>query len=109
RYHWDSDISKASMNPALEYSRLEGDLEAEKVYHKVKNLFKLATSSNRHEAELATLKANQLLIKYNLSHLDALEDDDNLFYVHRLMSQKKKNAKLSAIYEIIKHFMVKPV
>lgn len=109
RYNWESEVSKASMNPSEEYQRLEGDLEAEKVYQKVKNLFKLATSSNRHEAELATLKANQLLIKYNLSNMGILEDDESLFYVHRLMIQKKKNAKLSAIYDIIKHFMVKPV
>src|SRR5690606_34918991 len=83
--------------------------EAEKVYSKIKNLLKLATSSNPHEAELATLKANQLLIKYNLTHSDYLQNDEALFYVHRILSQKKKSAKLSAIYDIIKHFMVRPV
>ena len=109
RHQWDSQVSKTSLDPQEAYTLIEGDLEAEKVYQKVKNLFKLATSSNQHEAELATLKANQLLIKYNLSHIESLEDDESLFYVHRLMSQKKKNAKLSVIYDIIKHFMVKPV
>lgn len=109
KYGFNSEVSKASMNPSLEYQKLEGDLEAEKIYQKIKNLLKLASSSNPHEASLATLKANQLLLKYNLSHADYFEQDSALFYVHRILSQKKKSAKLSAIYDIIKHFMVRPV
>lgn len=109
KYGWDSEVSNTSLDPISAYQKLEGDLEAERIYQKIKNLLKLAGSSNPHEAELATIKANKLLLKYNLEKSDHFEKDETLFYVHRILTQKRKSAKLSAIYDMIKHFMVKPV
>jgi hypothetical protein len=35
--------------------------------------------------------------------------EDNEFYIHRLLTSKRKDAKISTIYDILKHFMVKPI
>lgn len=105
-YGWPKEVSKASMN--LEEANLsEGDLGSEKVLAKVKNLLKLAESTNPHEAELATLKANQLLLKHNLSYTKL--SGEEYLYVKKVVVQKRKDAKISAIYDILRHFMVKPV
>jgi hypothetical protein len=108
RYGWDRSISKASMNLYDSNESIEGDLNSEKVIEKVKKLLKLAASSNSHEAELATLKANQLLLKHNLSYIDSIEMDETLF-VHKLKVQKRKDAKLQCIYDILRLFLVRPV
>jgi hypothetical protein len=106
-FHWPAAVSAASLDINLANEKLEGDLKAEKVIHKVKSLLKLAESSNQHEAELATLKANQLLLKHNLEYLG--QKSDETLYVHKVLIQKRKSAKMTAIYDILKHFMVRPI
>ncbi len=105
RYAWEDRVSKASLNIDLA-NNYEGDLVSEKLINKVKALLKLAESDNVHEAELATIKANQLLLKHNISNLDMY---DAKLYIKSILEFKRRNAKLNAIYEIIKHFLVKPV
>jgi len=105
-YKWPEHIKKASMD--FELSNLEkASFHSEKVLNKVKNLLKLAQSSNQHESELATVKANELLIKHNLEVANIQENNE--FYVHRLLSRKRKDSKITCIYDILKHFMVKPI
>jgi hypothetical protein len=105
---WDQSISKAHINIESANDKIEGDLKSEKIITKIKALLKLAQSENVHEAQLATLKANQLLIKYNIENLES-EDNDQVIYVQTVLSVKRKNAKLNAIYDILKHFLVKPI
>lgn len=107
RFNWGNDISHASADIETQNNKVEGDLKSEKVITKIKNLLKLANSENQHEAELATLKANQLLLKHNIQNLN--NDQSCTYYVTNVFHAKRKNAKLSAIYSILKHFMVKPV
>jgi predicted SprT family Zn-dependent metalloprotease len=66
QFGFPEEVAEATMN--LEVSNLSkvGDLESERVIEKVKKLFMLAQSSNAHEAELATLKANELLLRHNI-------------------------------------------
>jgi hypothetical protein len=106
RFGFPKEVSKATLN--LEEGNLakEGDLESEKILEKVKKLLSLAQSSNSHEAELATLKANDLLLRHNL---DYLKDRQEPIYMDRLLMRKRKDSKLSAIYSILKHFIVRPV
>ncbi len=106
-YNWDTDVSHASANIDFQNDKVEGDLKSEKVIQKIKSLLKLASSENQHEAELATLKANQLLLKHNIERLD--QTDHETYYVETVLKVKRKNAKISTIYSILKHFMVKPV
>jgi hypothetical protein len=107
-YAWDQSISKAHINIDSANNLIEGDLKSEKIITKIKALLKLAQSDNVHEAQLATLKANQLLIKHNIENLDS-ENTNQTIYVQTVLSVKRKNAKLNAIYDILKHFLVKPI
>ncbi len=107
RYNWPQEVSSASANIELLNESLQGDLEAEKIISKVKKLLKLAQSENEFESQAATVKANQLLLKYNID-LSTKENFETL-YVEKLIVQKRKSAKLMAIYDILKHFMVRPI
>tara|TARA_Y100000768_G_scaffold388644_1_gene385822 strand:+ start:6319 stop:7344 length:1026 start_codon:yes stop_codon:yes gene_type:complete len=105
QYGWGDEVKKASFN--LDHQDLAYELERkDKLLAKIKNLLKLAQSDNPHEAELATLKANQLLLKHNLSHLD---QNDWTLYSKTVMQASRRNAKMAAIYDILKHFLVGPV
>lgn len=107
RYGFPDEIAHAQMNLTDANLSKEGDLEAERVLEKVKKLLQLAQSSNVHEAELATMKANALLLRHNLDRLQT--NDDETLFLDRVMIQKKKDAKLTAVYEILRHFLVRPV
>lgn len=76
-----------------------------KVVEKIQKLLKLADSSNPNEAELAMLKANQLLLKHNVNYVR--ESDE--IYMQRVLSFKRKNDKYRTIYHILKTFNVYPV
>ncbi len=105
-YNWDKSVSKAHIDIDLTDENIEGDLRAEKLKTKFQALLKLASSDNIHEAELATIKANQMLLKYNL---ELSQDSEELIYADILLTFKKKSAKMIAIYDIISTFMVKPI
>ncbi len=107
-YGFPSDISAATMNLDASNESKVGDLESERILEKVKKLLQLAQSSNSHEAELATVKANQLLLRHNLDGLRDKKIDEPL-YLDRLLFQPRKDAKLVAIYDILRHFIVRPV
>lgn len=98
-------ISASTMN--LEQSFYRVNKEDRHLLEKIKKLLKLSSSDNSNEAELATLKANQLLLKYNIQNLGAEEEDEMCLI--RLLPQKRKTAKLIAVYDILKHFIVYPV
>ena len=102
------EIALASMDLGQANTEKEGDIDSERVLEKVKKLLQLAQSSNTHEAEIATLKANALLLRHNLDHLKINHDDEPL-YLDRVLFQKRKDAKISAVYEMLRHFIVKPV
>lgn len=106
-YNWGTEVSKASLNIDLSAQPV-GDLASEKIITRIKALLKLAQSSNEHEANLATLKANQLLLKHNLAKTN-LENNEINLYTDTLITAKKRNGKMSAIYDILKHFLVAPV
>lgn len=105
-YGFSSDIASATMDLDSSNEAKEGDLHSERVLEKVKKLLQLAQSSNVHEAEVATMKANELLLRHSL---DKLSQDDEPIYLDRVLQQTRKDAKLSAIYDILRHFVVKPV
>ncbi len=106
-FGFPQEISAATMNVEMSNEKKEGDLVSERVIEKVKKLLQLAQSSNPHEAELATLKANELLLRHNLDHIQGEELET--IYLDRLLYRPRKDAKLVAIYEILRHFIVRPV
>lgn len=107
RFGWDKLVAKASLDIDLADEKIEGDLKSEKLKRKFKALLKLSESDNPHEAELATLKANQLLIKHNINLLESVEDQ--FIYTNYIFEDKRKSAKLNAIYSIVQSFMVRPI
>ncbi len=106
-FGFPTEISDATMNIDVSNLSKEGDLTSERVIEKVKKLLQLAQSSNPHEAELATMKANQLLLRHNLDHLKGEENET--IYLDRLLERPRKDSKMVAIYEILRHFIVRPV
>lgn len=108
RYGFSDEVAYATMNLEKANVEKQGDLDSERVLEKVKKLLQLAQSSNAHEAELATIKANALLLRHNLDHLHDHQDDEPI-YLERVLRQKRKDTKISAIYDMLRHFIVKPV
>lgn len=105
KYGFPENVVAATMDLEKENISKEGDLRSERILEKVKKLLSLAQSENAHEAELATVKANELLLRHNL---DYVETEETL-YLDRLLPRTRKDDKLSAIYEILRHFIVRPV
>jgi hypothetical protein len=105
RYGWGEDVSRAKDDLAA--LPLEGATQNQAMLSKVKKLLALASSSNQHEAELATLKANQLILRYHLEK-NELNDEPELL-VHTVMTAPKKNTLMVAIYDILTHFLVRPM
>lgn len=106
--NWNKSISKSTMD-IKEYKKdYVANLENERTLSKVKKLLQLASSANENEAQLATIKANQLLLRHNLKESN-LNQHEESFYVKRVLYSKKRNSKMSAIYDILTTFYVNPV
>ena len=90
-----------------ENEKIEMDLPSDRLIEKVKKLLSLAKSSNPHEAELATIKANNLILAHNLEKVD--HKPDEFTYLKKVLYGKKSTGKIRAIYEILKEFFVFPV
>lgn len=106
KFGFPKEVARATLDLEAGNLSKEGDLHSERVLEKVKKLLSLAQSSNTHEAELATIKANDLLLRHNL---DYQSEKQETIYMDRLLLRKRKDTKLSAIYSILKHFIVRPV
>ncbi|MBK26995.1 MAG: hypothetical protein CME70_23530 [Halobacteriovorax sp.] len=107
-YGWGKDVYGAYGDLQKENS-LSSAPEFEKILSKVQKLLKLANSANTHEATLATAKANELLMKYNLEHIDDEARENEEVYVKNIYEAKRSNVQMSALYEILENFYVQPV
>lgn len=108
RFNWPAEVAHAQGDLFADHENTIGDLASDALVEKVKKLLALATSNNPHEAELATLKANQLILKHHLSRADLTGQEDELC-VLTVMQSKRKSTLMVAIYDILTHFMVKPL
>lgn len=108
-FGWSEDVYGATIDLTIA-NRENTDHEFEDIKRKIKKLLNLAAGSSGPEAEAATLKANQMLTKYNL---ELLEDEADLneenVCLMRVYEAKRVNAQLNALYEILAHFQVYPV
>lgn len=109
RFGWNKLVSLSATNLEIHNAQYEGELKAEKIMSKIKKLLSLASSSNPHEAQLATVKANQLLLQYNLSELPSYNVSEEEVFNERVLERKRCDTKLKAIYEILGLFYVAPV
>lgn len=74
---------------------------------KIKKLLEMANSSNRNEAEIASAKAQELLVKYNLEiqQVESIETDYNeedLIQYKRVMIEVREVALI-----LVRHFFVR--
>lgn len=84
----------------------ERPAETSGVLRKVQKLMALSQSANPNEAELAMMKAQELLLKANMdpSYLESLDEDQVL--LKRIMQQKKEDGKMRAIARILETFFI---
>ena len=108
QFHWDADIYGAKLNLNLAQKKID-HLAHDHVISKVKKLMALTSSDNPHEAELATIKANQLLLQHNLKGLTDLPENEDLTYLKRVLNGVRASSKHQAICQILRLFFVKPV
>ena len=104
--NWGPDISNSQLEIMTENNQIEGEIKQEKLMGKVKKLLELSKSSNTHEAQLALLKANDLIHKHQLTHISS---DQEFYFSKSALTYKRKSAKLMAIYEIVSTFFVRPI
>lgn len=108
--NWSDEVERAYANIELENEKVfQKNEKTEQLLLKLKKLMALASSDNAHEAELATIKANQLLLSHNLSYIHGETDNENSFVLKRVLSNPRKTAKHDAIYNILQTFCVTPV
>ena len=108
QFNWGVDVYSAKINIEMANNQIEGELHSEKIINKTKKLLALSSSSNHHEAEIAMIKANQLIMNHNLHNINSIQDD-NITYLKRVITGKKVCGKHKAIYEILRSFWVQPV
>ena len=117
KFGWSENVSAATLqlNTNLDFGLKDDGSnsdESSKIIAKVQKILRLAASSNEHESQVATAKANQLLLEHNLKGLrdhTHSEDDDFETYLKAVAWAPRFNTKLQTIYEILGHFYVRPI
>ena len=104
-FGWGEEVFSAYSDLDGENQKVSAGAEFEKIFGRLQKLFNLSSSQNPHEAELATLKANQLLLKYNLQQVGA-EDEEEEVLVKRVYWARRSNSTLNALYQVLRHFYV---
>ncbi len=101
RFGWGEEVFKATT--CLDDGVQIIDIEENSILRKVQKLMALSSSQNQHEAELAMIKSQELLLKHNLEYVES--DEERVFLI-RILKQKKENAKMRAISQILATFFV---
>jgi hypothetical protein len=77
--------------------------EREKITAKIKKLLALATSPNEAEAKLASERAQEMLVRYNLSMQD-VQKSNNDYTVYNFDTSKRKKVSDKFVYSLIVQF-----
>lgn len=107
-FGWNKEVWSAKMEINIELTNHIED-KTNKVIEKIKKLLNLASSTNQHESEIATAMANNLLIKYNLEHINQERSDNDDTTLKRILNGKRISGKEKAIYQILQDFFIYPV
>lgn len=102
---WGEEVYNATTH--LGEGRLNTfELVGSNIFRKVQKLLALATSKNKHEAEQAMVKSQQLLLKHNIESTFIEGEEEEKVFLKRIMKQKKENAKMRSIAKIVETFFV---
>ncbi len=106
-FGWNKEVYESKTKLKLDTTQ---ETKETKIIAKVQKLLALASSSNQFEAEQATIKANQILLKHNLELVNQKHSQNiPTTYVKRTLHGKRCTQKHKAIYQILKHFFVTPI
>lgn len=104
---WGEEVYSATLQ--LEDVQKVEEKEPSDVLRKVKKLMALSNSSNQHESELAMIKSQQLLLKYNIDSTYVGIDDEEKVYLKRILRQPQRTEKMCTIATILNTFLVSAV
>lgn len=108
-YGWGPEVYAATESLDKIQNENQGFKEREKIVSRVQKLLKLAENpSNPHEAQAASAKANQLLLKYHLDDLSLGEQEEEV-YRQRVLHFKRRSGKTDAILHILNQFYVQAI
>ena len=110
KFKWGKEVSCASGSLSQGGSLEAQSDEFDKILRRIQKLLSLAGSNNPHEAESATLKANELLLKYNIQALEGeghfWNSSEQEVFVKCVATAKRHNTLLSSLSQILNHFCV---
>ncbi len=104
RMGWPQEVYSATLS--LQSDETQAQLEESAIVRKVKKLMALATSHNHHEAELAMIKSQQLLLTHNIESTYIDNEDGQQVCLKRILKQKREDAKMRTIARILQTFFV---
>lgn len=108
-FGWGPEVYAATESLEMAKSEHHHFKEREKIVSRVQKLLKLAENpTNPHEAQAASAKANQLLLKYHLDDLNLNEQEEEV-YRARVLSFKRRSGKSDAILNILNQFYVQAI
>lgn len=107
QFGWKESVSSASLDVERSQDKLATSEEEMALVERVQKLLELTRSDNIHEAELAALRANEMILKYHLSHVGSV--GEVTAYVDTVLQCKRVDAKMRAIAAVLRCFLVAPV
>ena len=110
-YGLPAAVREASIDVREANESIEGELQNEAVLERFRRLMSLSESDNEHEAALAVLRANELMVKHNLdaSAAAGAGREEVEYCVKLVIPYKRSSPRRSAIAEILREFLVFPV
>lgn len=111
RYGLSPEVRRATCDVSAENDAIVGELENEAIIARIQRLMSLAESDNEHEASLAILRANELMVRHNLEAAVAAHGSESEieYCVKVVIPCKRSSPRISAIAEILTEFFVYPV
>ena len=111
RYGLGDEVRRSTCDVAAANDEITGELENEATLARIRRLLALAQSDNEHEAALAVLRANELMVRHNLEAAALARDPtaETEYCVKCLIACKRSSPRISAIAEILAAFFVYPV
>jgi hypothetical protein len=111
RYDLAPEVRRASGDICAENDAIEGELKNEAAIAKFRRLMSLAESDNEHEAALAIVRANELMVRHNLDATAATGagHGEIEYCVQVVIPCKRSSPRISAIAQILSEFLVYPV
>lgn len=106
-FGWGEEVYRATMK--LDEEAIASPAHDSALLRRIQKLMALSSSTNQHEAELAMIKAQQLLMKHNIEAGSLDEANQEQYHLKRILKSKRQNAKMNAIARILATFFVSTV